>query len=36
MGAVVDRLRDGFGHGHLTWALRAADGSDGGMQEFGE
>ncbi len=36
MGAVVDRLGDGFGHGHLTGALRAADGSDGSMQEFGE
>ena len=36
MGAVVDRLRDGFGHGHLAGALRTADGSDGGMQEFGE
>lgn len=36
MGAVVDRLRDGFGHGHLAGALRTADGSDGSMQEFGE
>ncbi|CAM5391554.1 hypothetical protein SVIOM74S_09604 [Streptomyces violarus] len=36
VGAVVDRLRDGFGHGHLTGALRTADGSDGSMQEFGE
>ncbi len=36
MGAAVDRLRDGFGHGHLARALRAADGSDGSMQEFGE
>ncbi len=36
MGTVVDRLRDGFGHGHLARALRTADGSDGSMQEFGE
>lgn len=36
MGAVVDRLGDGFGHGHLAGALRAAHGGDGGMQEFGE
>ncbi len=36
MGTVVDRLRDGFGHGHLAGALRAADGGDGSMQEFGE
>ena len=36
MGAVVDGLLDGFGHGHLARALRTADGCDGGMQEFGE
>ncbi len=36
MGTAVDRLRDGFGHGHLAGALRTADGSDGSMQEFGE
>jgi RNA polymerase sigma-70 factor (ECF subfamily) len=36
VGAVVDRVRDGFGHGHLAGALRTADGSDGSMQEFGE
>ncbi len=36
VGAVVDRFRDGFGHRHLAGALRAADGGDGGVQEFGE
>ncbi|CAM5739591.1 hypothetical protein SALBM311S_00321 [Streptomyces alboniger] len=36
MGSVVDRILDGFGHGHLAGALRTADGSDGSMQEFGE
>lgn len=36
VGAVVDGLLDGFGHGHLARALRTADGCDGGMQEFGE
>jgi hypothetical protein len=36
MGAVVDRLRDGFGHGHLAGALRAADSGDGCVQEFVE
>ncbi len=36
MRAVVDRVRDGLGHGHLAGALRTADGGDGGMQEFGE
>ncbi|GGV78556.1 hypothetical protein GCM10010512_13530 [Streptomyces thermoviolaceus subsp. thermoviolaceus] len=34
--AVVDGVRDGLGHGHLAGTLRAADGCDGGMQEFGE
>ncbi|CAM5430839.1 hypothetical protein STANM309S_04947 [Streptomyces tanashiensis] len=33
--AAVDRLLDGFGHGHLTGALRTADGGDGSMQELG-
>ncbi|GAA3163101.1 hypothetical protein GCM10010451_08890 [Streptomyces virens] len=36
MGSVVDRLGDGFDHGHLAGTLRAADGSDGSVQEFGE
>lgn len=36
MGSVVDRLGDGFGHGHLAGALRAADSGDGSVQEFGE
>ncbi len=36
VGAVVDGTRDGFGHGRLAGALRAADSSDGSMQEFGE
>lgn len=36
MGAAVDGFLDGFGHGHLAGTLRAADGGDGGVQEFGE
>ncbi|GAA3215994.1 hypothetical protein GCM10020256_17930 [Streptomyces thermocoprophilus] len=36
VGAVVDGLGDGLGHGHLAGALRAADGADGGMEEFVE
>ena len=36
MGAAVDGFLDGFGHGHLAGTLRAADGSDRGVQEFGK
>lgn len=36
MRGVVDRFGDGFGHGHLAGALRAADSGDGSVQEFRE
>ncbi len=36
MGTAVDGFLDGLGHGHLAGTLRAADGCDGGVQEFGE
>ena len=36
VGAVVHRLGDGFGHGDLAGALRAADRGDGGVEEVGE